>query len=374
MILNKINITYISAYFIVVFCCFFLTALVPLSPIYITFFLGVCFLILTGRWKKTPNESMFIYIPFLLFVLFMIINAFLLSSMKIFFIIAYFCLFYIIGDFVLYQINANHMEKVIKNYFYFNLMLMTADLIYRIINARSQVGTVFGNPIYIFYIFKESSLLHEDSNGSGVIILTILSVVFYLKSVYNNRFYKIMYALFFVLLLLTFARASIIAHILLLLFIYFFIRRSIYIKVILISIVIFSCIFILNFFTDKNNFTDGSFLSKITIFERTFDYIKNAGTFQILFGNGELSSPDIIGIGAHNFISALLIESGLISLVLYIWIFVNIAFDTKSGWYIVLFPFFITSLSYTPLATPYIFIATLLIKHTKLKGMVYKQC
>jgi Na+/melibiose symporter-like transporter len=39
----------------------------------------------------------------------------------------------------------------------------------------------------------------------------------------------------------------------------------------------------------------------------------------------------------------------------------------KSKWYILLVPYFLISLSYTPLVVPYIFIAALIIKHMNLK-------
>jgi hypothetical protein len=251
---------------------------------------------------------------------------------------------------------------------------MSADLIYRIIGSRNFIGRGYTNSIYIFYIFKLTSLLHKDSNGSGVIILSILSVlVFLCYECKIDRFYKNAYVVFLILHISTFARASIISHIILLLYFYLFSKRNIYFKCIIIFVVGIAIVNILIIFDIFPSIKDGSFISKIYIYNQTLVYLHNANVFQILFGNGNASSIDILGgIGGHNFISTLWIESGLISLILYILMFISMAIDVKSGWSIVVLPFFITSLSYTPLTTPYIFIALLLIKHTKLKRLSYK--
>jgi hypothetical protein len=300
----------------------------------------------------------------------MIVNGVHIDSLKSCSILAYFSLVYIVGDFILYQINQKQLTILVKSYFVFNLLLMIADLLYRFYYGKTTADQYsFSNPLYQFYIFKGTSLLHMDSNGSGFIILTILSVLVYMKdagSEGKKRFINKMYVLFFILLILSFSRSCLIAHLCLLLFIHLFVKRSIYFKFLVAIISIFLGAYVLNIvFT--NLIYDYSFQTKIIIFIETFEYIQDATMSQLLFGNGAESSINFLSFGAHNFISSYIIDTGLISLLLHIVILIMISIDMGRNWYIVLIPYFISSLSYNPMVIPYVFVAALLIKHIKIK-------
>lgn len=326
------------------------------------------------KYKRIPYENIFVYLPIFLFSLYMAIDGFIVSTVKEFMVVAYCPLFYIFGDIILYQIDKTEFKKVIKSYFIFNLFLMLADLIYRIFNSSNffNENQYLIGSIYAFYAFKDTSLLHEDSNGSGVIILSIVSVLAFINTncAKKDKFFKKLYFVFFILLLLTFARASIVSFIVLFLFIHFFFKRHIYFKTILVAIGCFLVPVLFTFLTTIGNINDGSYSSKIMLFIKTYNYLKWADMFQFIFGNGDAIARIILHGSAHNFVTALLVISGFISLLLYVWMFIAMAVDAKKGSYMIILPYFITSLSYTPLATPYIFVALLIVKHMNKKEIV----
>lgn len=296
----------------------------------------------------------------------MIIHGILFSDIKSSLLLSLSALFYILGDIIMYQINIKELKSILRTYLYFNILLMVADLMYRVYNVQSgKVQAVISNQIYQFYLYKETGLLHMDANGSGFIISAILSVLVYLKSVYSDKLYKVMYIIFFIMLILTFSRASIVGHICLLLVIHLFVRRNVYIKILIGVIAIFSTIPLITLLL--NSIDDWSFFTKLVIFSETIEYVKKANITQLLLGNGNGGSEKFLTFGAHNFISAYLIDTGLISLILHIFTCILVGIEMKSKWYILLVPYFLISLSYTPLVVPYIFIAALIIKHMNLK-------
>jgi hypothetical protein len=367
---TKFSYIYLSACFLVVFSAFFLIGIIHFSPVYVTLFMALIFLLLNIKYKKTPDEKVFVYIPFVLYIVYLFFNAYMFSRYHEVIIMAYFTAVYIYGDFILYQINSKQFTKIIKYYLNFNLILMVIDLIYRVNHGKTELDNaiITSNPVakslYRFYFFKES-FFWGDSNGTGVVIIMILSVLIYLISINpENRYYKKMYFLFFILLLACFARASIASHVLLLLFIFLFLRRNIYFKFLAIFIFIMIAFLMYNWFLE-----DGSFLTKIELFEKTYKYLKNASTHQILFGNGTRieTAVAIMSRAPHNYISNYIIMTGLISLILFLTIFLMIYIDIGFEGYLIIIPYFITGLSVAPLAIPYVYVAALLIKHAKIK-------
>jgi hypothetical protein len=236
------SVLYSSAYLLVVFSSFFLTAILPLSPVYISFFLSLCFILVVGKYRRIPSKCILVYAPFFLYLIYMIFSGIYLDdSLKRCLILAYFSLVYVVGDFILYQISQKQLKVIIKNYLFFNALLMIADLLYRLYNGIMTADQyIYSNPLYKFYIFKDTSLLHMDSNGTGFIVLIILTVLVYLKNINNTIFIKKMHVLFLILLVLSFSRSCIIAYICLQLFIYLFVKRNLYFKLFMLAIGIFS--------------------------------------------------------------------------------------------------------------------------------------
>jgi hypothetical protein len=374
---TKFSYIYLSAYFLVVFSAFFLIGIIPFSPVYVTFFMALIFMLLNVKYKKTPDENIFVYIPFVLYIIYLFFNGYIFSRYHENMLMAYFTVVYIYGDFILYQINHKQFTKIIKYYLNFNLILQIIDLVYRINYGKAELDNAImaSNPVaktlYRFYFFKES-FFWGDSNGTGVVVLMILSVLIYLISINpESKYYKKMYFLFFILLLACFARSSIASHILLLLFIFLFLRRNIYFKFLAIFIFIMITFFIYNWFLE-----DGSFLTKIELFEKTYKYLKTASTHQILFGNGTRieTAVAIMSRAPHNYISNHIIMTGVISLILFLAMFVMIYIDIGFEGYLIIIPYFITGLSAAPLAIPYVYVAALLIKHAKIKFTKEHHC
>jgi hypothetical protein len=202
-----------------------------------------------------------------------------------------------------------------------------------------------------------NGIMFLDSNFSGFFAMINFAFILYLKEkkiiIYTKR-----YILFqFVIIVLSFSRAAIMAVIFLMLFL-FFKRQKFMIKFVLSIVCIISIFLVSNFsFIDVNALSgiDGSGQSKINIFAGTLEYFENASVRQQLIGNGLTSSVGILGIAGHNYISMAIIELGTIFFLLQLILFVFIYFLTRKDFIYILIPYLIAGLSMAPGAIPYFY-------------------
>jgi hypothetical protein len=215
-------------------------------------------------------------------------------------------------------------------------------------------------PEYSFYLYKENSIMFEDTNAGSVIILSVLSVLTFLKKekIYESKYLTEFIILIF-LLLSNFSRAAIISYFILILYIVFIYKRNILLKM-----TMYLPLLILSSFIITYAVNDPAFLQRITIFKNVYKYIKEAELFPFLFGNGTNSSPYIIGRSAHNLYFVYLIEYGFIGLVLFLLHFVFIIVDTRKYALFIALPYFIAAISFSPIVIPFIYCSFSLIKYT----------
>jgi hypothetical protein len=115
--------------------------------------------------------------------------------------------------------------------------------------------------------------------------------------------------------------------------------------------------------------SDSSFQSKFHILNLFLDFIKTSNIIDFLFGIGFGNTVSYLGIGAHNFIVAHFVESGLIGFLLLVTFYTSIIFISKNKILIVLLPFLLTGMSLAGHAIPYLYtIFVLIILLEKHKG------
>jgi hypothetical protein len=234
------------------------------------------------------------------------------------------------------------------------IVLTLIDTIYRFINISIEKND--------FYKFKENSLLFEDSNFVGIMILSALFFCVYLN-IYKSQNCKIRILILTILCLLTFSRAAIIAAgvcLYIYLLINFKTLKSFY-KALFMIISIIILIKVPSFIIG-NILGDASFNSKFYIIERVSMFLsKDASVTQILFGVGVGNAYKVLGIGAHNIIFAYLIETGIIGLSMYFITLIMIIYSTKRKAAIVIVPLFIAGLSLSSLAMPFMYVPCAII-------------
>jgi hypothetical protein len=206
------------------------------------------------------------------------------------------------------KLNLSRLKKIINKYLTISTIFLVADMIRRFILMDKSVLS--------FYMFKFHGIMFMDSNFSGFFAMINFAFSLYLMDKKFIVFSKAFMFLQFILILLNFSRAAIIATIMLMLFL-FYRNQTLIIKIILVFMSIFIICFLFIFVA-----SDASGASKINIFQKTMDYLKHVSIKQLLFGNGIGSSLDLLGIDAHNFISGQLIELGFISLSLHLLLYI----------------------------------------------------
>ena len=169
---------------------------------------------------------------------------------------------------------------------------------------------IAANPIYSFYLLKDGGLT-GDSNTIGVFCVTFFSVLFYanVKSLLSKKYVFIA----FLLVVFSCSRAAILSCVFIYMFWHIFYKQNVYVKVFSSVIVCFIAFYAIFIFIN-----DPSFLTKIEIFQKTFEYLSNADITSFLFGCGPNKSTNVLGRYAHNIWSILLVEYGFVSFVLFI--------------------------------------------------------
>jgi len=279
----------------------------------------------------------------------------------------FFGMYYIFVDMLLYQVNREEIKKIVNGYFVFHLLFFIFELYFRIQYGNN---TVFGGWIaaaeeagagirLLFYKYKFYSIMGGDSNFSSLIIYCVLSVAIF---IWNEKLYKnnnIFWCFIFLLFLIfTFSRSMIISLAALILYLLFYYKKKIYFK--FCAVCLFAC-FIVYFYNIIHS--DVSFLSKFEIFFELSKYMKSMTLSQFFFGNGTMSSVNILSLYSHNIIALFIIEYGVMSLLLFFLSIIVVCVDTGKYAFYVLPILFGMSISYTSPYLPFLWTAFALIKH-----------
>lgn len=272
----------------------------------------------------------------------------------------FFSLFYIFADIVAYQVdNKKSLRHFVKLYFYFFVAYYIVDFYLRYQTAKTAEVPewIKQNPFFMFYMFKDGGL-NGDSNTMGVFCCIVFAVMYYLRKL---RIVPKTYVVFsFAMSILSFSRASLVSCIAVVLFDKFFLSAKPFVKFTMIFFAIAGIFFAFNIFLN-----DTSFLTKLDIFEKTYKYALLCDMHEFLFGIGPNNSTQVLGLYAHNIWSITFIEYGFLQVIFFVIMMSLIFVDVGKQAVYVYVTFFLVSLSYTTIFLQFLFVALVLLKHTK---------
>jgi hypothetical protein len=192
----------------------------------------------------------------------------------------------------------------------------------------------------LFYSFKISSIMFQDSNFVGTYGLTAF---FFYLFLLRERFVNSSIPLYILgfLILLTLSRSAIITIPLT----YVLIAITKKSSSIIYTVLFFVLLIIATVFIFHSVATDESFLSKIRILMLSSSHLSHLSFIDLMNGIGFGNTVRYLGIGSHNIFLTYLIESGIIGLVLFL--ITNLMFvkgSNRKSLYLTL-PLFISGMS-----------------------------
>ncbi|WP_160317709.1 hypothetical protein [Pseudobacteroides cellulosolvens] len=250
------------------------------------------------------------------------------------------------------------MYIIISRFFICSILLLMVEAFWRITHPVFNYSEkAMNNEDLKFYAYKFNSIMYQDSNFVGIFIVTMFFFLLYIDHKTGKRSFKTLFLLL-VLCFLTASRASIVALLVFwVIFRFNLIIRSmrkgqrIYMYLVSINILALAALLVFTLFAK-----DGSFVSKFYIIEKTFDFYKNASVTNILFGVGFGNTVQYFGIGAHNFIIAFLIESGVVGLLFLSIFWIQILRKSSFEALVVMVPFLINGMSLAGHAVSYLYV------------------
>lgn len=356
---RSVNINYLIAYLFIVTSGYYIISL-PLSPIYFFMLISLYFFsnLILIKGELWINKILFLPIFYLLYLIFFqIVNKGKISaSINQIMSVSYF----IIGFIMLKPISENKIILIAKRTIQFSLPLLIFEACYRLLNPIWKPNSFVDYhkyPELFFYPYKLNSIMYQDSNFVAVFILVLFFLTIYLKNSHNEplRFER---QLLFLLALATISRAAIIVLIFFWIFDYVRKIKGNQIKIIIAGIVFITVLVFLYVFALNDESTHIKFAS----FIRTFNVLDKMSFFNIIFGNGIGNSAVLLGgVSAHNIIEALLVETGIIGLFLFMMVQLKISKLSQHKADYIIFPFLLVGMSLFVNAAPYYYAILALI-------------
>ncbi|MDA1777446.1 hypothetical protein PDL16_10050 [Bacillus cereus group sp. BY9-3LC] len=339
---------YRTSYILIVFSGFFLNFL-PVSPIYLFFFLSLIGVFL---YSLKNQELHFNHLTGLTLILlgYLIITQIMINEDKtnaIYNVII--SLIYFILTFAsIHKLETEKIIKISKSFINVSILLLIVEAIWRISHPWYPTTLWYMTQVdSSFYKYKMNSIMYQDSNFVGIFIISLFFFCVYLKlnHAITLRWQMIVLAS---LCGLTFSRAAIIT--LVAFYILLGIRSKAMKGLMILLSMLFGFVFLINYIDD-----DISFLSKLDIIDRTITFMKHASISEIAIGIGFGNAFKYLQIGAHNFIVTYLIESGVIGLFLLLLLWWKILRSTKFKAGIIMIPFLVSGMSLAGHAITYLY-------------------
>lgn len=343
-----LNIRNITLFFIVVFSGFYLTQVLPLSPVYITLLIGTTVIVGYGIFNFSSIRISKVTILYISYIIYLIITqSFLDPNFNTFINVVFSLLYFIITLNIAFYSDNKTLVKYSKYFIWVSIILLAIEAFWRITHPVFIITTVGGEDFdyrdsegELFYAYKLSSIMFKDSNFVGTYGLIVFFYYYYLK---KKKYLKsnIPLIILFLLILLTLSRSAIITVPFTMIILYFLTLK---IKIYHIFIGVFSLILGV-LIVLPNIAEDGSFLSKFHILELTWEHLGKSSFIQFLLGVGFANTVEYIGIGAHNILVTHLMESGLIGLLFFLTVNFFLVKATKKYSLFITIPLFISGMS-----------------------------
>ena len=308
------NIDCIISFLIVFFSIQFLVGLTQFSPIYfaycLVFFLAFFKLVVVHKLKLEFNLSFLLAITISIYLIWTQNGSTNPGGYKDIFLKILELVIFVLSSIFLKKCPIDFILKLVIYFLNISIVFLFLDFMYRF----SHVGINLSD----FYLYKYNSLMFEDSNFVGLMIVTLFSLGLFFHKYYQLKISKQL-VLLFIFCLLTFSRTSILA-IIFSFFLYKFWNGKISLK----FLVIFFVITITLYFILEDFFiTDGSLLIRLRIIDTIFDFLSQLEDHLFYYGNGIGTTKEVIGKSAHNIILTYLIEIGLCGSLLYLGLWVS---------------------------------------------------
>lgn len=376
--INKKVVKAYDFFFILALLCagVIINGLGLLSPAYFSIiFLSLIFVLFFSKLKSTNLlQNQILLLPIFWFVLEILINPSGDIKTGLFVILS--ILYYIFFDLLLYSLSKRKKLKYSVVYVHFCIIIYCFELITRFYSHDFVILNLINPSFYVnlFYPFKENIILGGNDTN---FIATHLLIIFFYSLYLQRRFQLKLYTeMIFILILLffTFSRSGWISFSIgfpFMILIHSKKKQNIdYRKIFLFSVIVVFFLFFI-----MNTFVDGSFLTKIDIVNKTINYVNTATLRDLIFGLGYLNSIQIIKYNvAHNLISTLIIDTGIVSLILMCIIWIYIIKKSKGYALYVLFPIFIFSLSFIQQLIPYLYICLAFINSLEMENECHAIC
>lgn len=323
------------------------SVLVPIHPVYIISII-MLFIALPNPNFKIGGDSLFIIYIYIGYYTFLF-TYFQTGISEFINIVLGLFSFYLIYNYR-FKLDRDALSFILLAFLSFGLLYFGADAFVRF-KYPSSADSVFLQEEGWYYIYKTNSIIAQDSNSVGLIILSVISLL--IVTIYSSLISKKKIAFFLfsycALLILTLSKSAIISLLILLLCGYWFCfvkKRS---RVIFLSLILFSFLFYIFMMIYGNDISlDASFKTKKAIYFQTLQFILNERLDKVIIGVGLHNSVDYLGGRySHALLSNIILEAGLagifVNLILGLWL-IRITRGIAVFSYI---PLFISGLSYS---------------------------
>lgn len=319
----------------------------PFQPVYIISILFLIFLIkdfLTAHFNISI-QSIFLFI---LFYVFANIALQMYFSAPLGGVVNYsMCwLLVIVGFHLSRGIKEYEIQDIINKVAWGAVVYSLVDALWRF--KHPNMDQVFdGNPF--FYQYKDNSLMFEDSNFVGLMLVCINGIMFAGADFYK-RANKVLVLMIFIATIFTFSRGSIIA-VLFTYLLWFFFNSKVFFKFLILICLTVTISIIISFLLE-----DGSFRSKFFILELFEQHYNDLDLINKLLGVGLGNTVNYLGIGAHNIIVVGGFELGIIgSLAFLYFLYAFYMIIGRPALYMIL-PYFLNGFSLTSTSVPILFL------------------
>lgn len=283
-------------------------------------------------------------------------------------------LFFPLVVYFLSYLNRNQIIRIVKYLLIISTIVLTFETLYRYVFPNFDVQDISEGrgTDDVFYMFKSSSLMYNDSNATGIHILLVLFFTYYWSEFVNEK-YALIKIVLWLLLILTISRAAWIGAIVGIIYFKLLRGKPILFWIFLGSLLFLFCLIVFFAYLLPLMETDPSFMARIEVFESAFKYYKSGpNIIDQLNGIGVYMSQVYFDIYLHNFYIVQAVEMGFISLALLFIMWGQFIYYTKSKALIILVPYSIVILSSTLSFIPvfYIVFGIICICENKLKNTV----
>ena len=343
---QSFSLEYLGAFFLIIFCNFWLYGAKPIAPLYYFFFFSLfIFFVSVIRQKSmqiTSTQITSLVCAFYIFIV-SIFHKNTMISVVIHSGITF--IFYFLAIYFLKFLKKEQVLNITKCLFLFTFIYTLFESFWRWTHPTMfREGVIPTKEIEnSFYMFKTNSFMFQDSNFVSLITLIMTFLAFYILTNIkkDDNFYKFMFLAFAVLTGLTVSRAAIFAMIITILLYYsadtlkgglhylknipiLTFKMFIFIPIAIIGIFIFS--YGLYLFM-----SDGSFLTKIEIFTDLLEYLHSMPLLNKLLGSGSDISNMLyyFGRATHALIPTYIVWYGIVALCLILFSWTQIIIDTR---------------------------------------------